>query len=281
MALRIITDSTSDISQKEAKQKGIVVVALHNMFGSREYLDGVTITTEEFYEKLVTAEELPTTSQPSPEEFLTHFEQCKREGESVIVITIASKLSGTYQSAMIAKDMCEYDDIHIIDSGTATIGLYSLVEYAIQLKNQGISVDQIVGKVEEMKKRVTIYALLDTLKYLKKGGRLSTTAALAGTLLNIKPIVQVKDGVIDVAGKARGHNGAVKKVVELVEEAGGIDPNMPACIGYTGKLDVVEDFAIYVKDIYKAISFSTAAMGSTVGVHAGPGACVIAFFTKN
>jgi DegV family protein with EDD domain len=250
------------------------------MFGTQEYLDGVTISTEEFYEKLANAEELPTTSQPSPEEFLTHFEQCKQEGESVIVITISSKLSGTYQSAVIAKDMCEYEDIHIIDSATATIGLYCLVEYAIRLNHQGLPVDKIVSLIDEMKQRVRIYALVDTLKYLKKGGRLSATAALAGTLLNIKPIVEVKDGVVDVAGKARGTNGAIKKVVELVEEAGGIDPSMPSCIGYTGKLSVVEDFSKYVKDIYKTITFPTAAMGSTIGVHAGPGACVVAFFAK-
>ena len=281
MALRIITDSTSDISQKEAKQKGIIVVPLHNMFGTQEYLDGVTITTEEFYEKLSNAEELPTTSQPSPEEFLKQFEQCKEAGESVIVITISSKLSGTYQSAVIAKDLCEYEDIHIIDSATATIGLYSLVEYAISLSKQGLLVDQIVNLLEEMKLRVRIYALVDTLKYLKKGGRLSATAALAGTLLNIKPIVEVKDGVVDVAGKARGTNGAIKKVLELVEAAGGIDPNMPSCIGYTGKPSGVEDFSAYVKNVYKKITFQTAAMGSTIGVHAGPGACVIAFFAKN
>ena len=280
MALRFITDSTSDISQKEAKQKGIIVVPLHNMFGTQEYLDGVTITTEEFYEKLAKVEELPTTSQPSPDEFLTQFEQCKAAGDSVVVITISSKLSGTYQSAVIAKDLCEYDDIHIIDSATATIGLHCLVEYAISLDKLGLPVTQIVTKVEEMKHRVRIYALVDTLKYLKKGGRLSATAALAGTLLNIKPIVEVKDGVVDVAGKARGYNGAVKKVVELVEEAGGIDPKMPSCIGYTGHLSVVEDFATYVKDVYKTITFDMAAMGSTIGVHAGPGACVIAFFAN-
>ncbi len=281
MALRIITDSTSDISQKEAKQKGIIVVPLHNIFASQEYLDGVTITTEEFYEKLASAEELPTTSQPSPEEFLTHFQECKEAGESVIVLTISSKLSGTYQSAVIAKDLCEYEDIHIIDSATATIGLYCLIEYALQLSKQGLAVEEIVSKVEEMKQKVTIFALLDTLKYLKKGGRLSATAALAGTLLNIKPIVSVKDGVVDVAGKARGFNGAVKKVVELVEGSGGINPNLPSCIGYTGKQSGVEDFAAYVKDIYKTHSFSMAAMGSTIGVHAGPGACVVAFFANN
>lgn len=280
MALRIITDSTSDLSQKEAETKKITVVPLHNMFGTQEYLDGVTISKEEFYEKLAKAEDLPTTSQPSPDEFLTHFEACKEAGDSVIVITISSKLSGTHQSAVIAKDMCEYEHIYIIDSMTATLGLYCLVDYAYNLGKQGLSTERIVKEIEDTKHKVRVYAFVDTLKYLKKGGRLSATAAFAGTLLNIKPIVEVKDGIVDVAGKSRGLNGAFKKVVELVEEAGGIDLTRPSCIGYTGHPSVMENFASYVKECYPTIQFPTVPIGSTIGVHAGPGACAIAFFMK-
>lgn len=279
MGLRIITDSTSDLSQKEAKKRGIIVVPLHNMFGTQEYLDGVTITTEEFYEKLATAQELPTTSQPSPDEFLTHFQACKEAKESVIVLTISSKLSGTYQSAIIAKDICEYEDIHVIDSTTATIGLNCLVEYALELSKKGLAVEEIVNKLEEAKSKLRVYALVDTLKYLKKGGRLSATAAIAGTLLNIKPIIQVIDGVVDVAAKARGMNSAIKKVVELVEEAGGIDQDKPSSIGYTGQQSGMDTFEGHIKKVYENIPFSTIAIGSTIGVHAGPGACAIAFFT--
>lgn len=280
MALRIITDSTSDISQKEAKVKGITVVPLHNMFGEQEYLDGVTITVEEFYEKLAKVEELPTTSQPSPDEFLTHFQECKEAGDSVIVLTISSKLSGTYQSAVIAKDMCDYEDIYIIDSLTTTLGLTCLVEYTLELVKKGIAVAQIVAEIEEVKHKVRIFALVDTLKYLKKGGRLSATAAFAGTLLHIKPIVEVKNGVVEVAGKARGMNGAIKKVVDLVDEAGGIDQTKPSRIGYSGKPSVMDEFASYVKGYYQTIKFETTPIGSTIGVHAGPGACAIAFFIK-
>jgi DegV family protein with EDD domain len=181
---------------------------------------------------------------------------------------------------MIAKDLCEYEDIHIIDSMSATLGLYCLVEYAYVLAKQELTVTQIVNKLEETKNKIRVLALVDTLKYLKKGGRLSATAALAGNLLHIKPIVEVKDGVVEVAGKARGINGAIKKVVELVEEAGILDQDRPSCIGYTGHPLLMEDFALYVKGIYQTIDFPIVPMGSTIGVHAGPGACAIAFFVK-
>lgn len=280
MAIRIITDSTSDVTQKMAKEKDMIVVPLHNLFGNEEFLDGVTITNEEFYQRLAMSEQLPTTSQPSPEEFLTYFLKCKEAKESVIVLTIASKLSGTYQSALIAKEVCEYEDIHIIDSLTATMGLNILVEYAVNLRNQGKSVTEIVSELEECKNRIRVFAVVDTLKYLKKGGRLSTTAAIAGTLLNVKPIVKVLDGVVGVAAKSRGLNGANKKVMELIQEEGGMDQEMPYCIGYTADSSVVDPMKTLLEENLQATSPLISPMGSTIGVHAGPGACGVAFFAN-
>lgn len=279
--IHIITDSTSDITQAQAAREDMIVVPLHNLFGEEEFLDGVTISTEEFYHRLVATEELPTTSQPSPEEFLTHFECCKEEGSSAVVITISSKLSGTFQSARIAKDMCEYDEIYLVDGNTATLGLNVLVEYAKKLRGQGLSAKEIADELESKKDKVRVFALVDTLKYLKKGGRLSASAALAGTLLNIKPVIEVKDGVVEVAAKARGLNGAYKKVMELVEEAQGIDREFPFCIGYTGDVAGTENFETYVKESLKEQDLVKVAIGSTIGVHAGPGACGIAFFSRS
>ena len=280
MAIRIITDSTSDITQKMAKEKNMIVVPLHNLFGDEEFLDGVTITNDEFYQRLATSEQLPTTSQPSPDEFLTHFMQCKEAKESAIVLTIAGKLSGTYQSAILAKDMCEYEDIHIIDSTTTSMGLNILVDYAVKLRDQGKSVQEIVEELEECKTRIRVLAVVDTLKYLKKGGRLSSTAAIAGTLLNVKPIVKVFDGVVGVAAKSRGLNQANKKVIELIQEEGGMDDEMPYCIGYTADSSVVGPMKELLKDNLQASNPIIAPMGSTIGVHAGPGACAVGFFVK-
>ncbi len=278
--IHIITDSTSDITQEQARKDDLIVVPLHNLFGEEEYLDGVTISTEEFYQKLTIAEELPTTSQPSPEEFLTYFNRCKEEGSSAVVITVSSKLSGTFQSASIAKDMCEYDEIYLVDSLTVTLGLSCLVQYAKILRERGLSAQEIVEELEEKKHKIRIFALVDTLKYLKKGGRLSATAALAGTLLNIKPIIEVKDGVVEVAAKSRGLNGAYKKVMELVEEANGIDMELPYTIGYTGDVNLTQNFETYTKEYLKIQDIKKIAIGSTVGVHGGPGACGIGFFCR-
>ena len=275
----LITDSTSEITQEQAANQGLIVVPLHNMFGQEEYLDGVTISTEEFYKRLETVEELPTTSQPSPEEFLTHFNKVKEEGSSAVVITVSAKLSGTYQSACIAKDICEYEDIYIVDSLTVSIGLNCLVEHAKVLREQGLSAKNIAAELDAMKDKVKVFAMVDTLKYLKKGGRLSASAALVGTFLNIKPIIQVSDGVIGVAEKARGLNSAYKKVISLVEEKGGIDLSYPYCIGYSGDASAVESFKTYVQELTKQSTISNVAIGSTVGVHAGPGACGIAYFS--
>ena len=278
--IHIITDSTSDITQAQAAKEDFIVVPLHNLFGEEEYLDGVTISTEEFYQRLVTTEDLPTTSQPSPEEFLTHFNRCKEEGSSAVVITISSKLSGTFQSAGIAKEMCEYDEIYLVDSLTATLGLNCLVQYAKILRERGLSAREIAKELEEKKHKIRVFALVDTLKYLKKGGRLSASAALAGTLLHIKPIIEVKDGIVEVAAKSRGLQGAYKKMMELTEEANGIDREFPYTIGYTGDVNSTLNFETYTKECLKIQDITKIAIGSTIGVHAGPGACGIAFFSR-
>lgn len=276
----IITDSTSEIPQIETNNKNLVVVPLHNLFGNEDNLDGVTISTEEFYQRLATTETLPTTSQPSPEEFLTHFNKVKEEGSSAVVLTVSSKVSGTYQSACIAKDLCEYENIHIVDSLTVTIGLNCLVKFALALREKGMSAKKIVAELEAIKDRVKVIALVDTLKYLKKGGRLSATVALAGTFLNIKPIIEVSDGVLAVAAKARGINSAYKKVIDLIEEKGGVDDSYPFCIGYSGEPSLTENFATCIKRHLKQTNISSIAIGSTIGVHAGPGACGVAFFSR-
>lgn len=280
MSIRIITDSTSDITQVDAKNLNISVVPLRVRIDNEEFQDGINLTAEEFYEKLKEAKSLPVTSQPSPEDFLKLFEDAKANNDEVIVITISSLLSGTNQSATLAKSLCEYDKIYIVDSCNVTLGLNLLVKYAVSLRDKLCSAEEIALELNKVKERINILAVVDTLEYLKKGGRLSSTAALAGTLLSIKPIIRVKDGVVAVAAKARGTNGAFSKIKSLIEETGGIDFNMPHLLGYTGAVSVLEPFEAYLDKSMELTNLPVNIIGSTVGVHAGPGACGIAYFAK-
>lgn len=280
MNIRIITDSTSDITQIEAENLNINVVPLRVRFDNEEFEDGINLSAEEFYEKLNETKNLPVTSQPSPEDFLRLFEEAKANNDEVVVITISSLLSGTNQSAALAKTLCEYDKIYIVDSCNVTLGLNLLVKYAVSLRAKLSSAEEIAMELNRVKERINIFAVVDTLEYLKKGGRLSSTAALAGTLLNIKPIIRVKDGVVSVAAKARGTNGAYSKIKGLIDETGGIDFNMPHLLGFTGASSVLEPFEAYLEKSMELNNIPVNIIGSTVGVHAGPGACGIAYFTK-
>ena len=280
MNFNIITDSTSDITQVDVREKNIQVVPLRILFEDGEYHDGVNITTEEFYTKLETAKVLPQTSQPSPEDFVKIFESAKNKNESILVITLSSSLSGTYQSATIAKDICEYEKVYLVDSQTVTLGLKILVDYAISLRNNGKSIEETFEILEKEKQNIRIFAAVDTLEYLKKGGRLSSAAALAGTLLNLKPIVKVQDGLVSMAAKARGTNNSYSKIKALVEEVGGIDETRPYTLGYTGSSTNLNQFVSFIDKTYNLKDCPISAIGSTVGVHAGPGACGLAFFIK-
>ena len=250
MNFNIVTDSTSDITQLDAREKNIQVVPLRILFEDGEYHDGINISTEEFYNKLESAKVLPQTSQPSPEDFFKIFEKAKKNDEAVLVITLSSSLSGTYQSATIAKNICEYEKIYIVDSQTVTLGLKVLVDYAISLRNDGKSIEETFEILEREKQNIRIFAAVDTLEYLKKGGRLSSAAALAGTLLNLKPIVKVQDGAVSMAAKARGTNNSYSKIKALIEEAGGIDEARPYTLGYTGSSSNLNQFATFIDKTY-------------------------------
>ena len=277
MKTRIIVDSTADLV--EGFKDRVTVVPLTVSFGDEEYIDGVTIDNKTFYEKLVESDVLPTTSQANPDTFMKEFEKVKEAGESAVVITLSSKLSGTYQSAMIAAD--DFENIYVVDGGSATIGNSILVEYAIKLLDEGMSAKEIAEKLEEAKGKIVIVALLDTLEYLKKGGRISKTVAFAGTVLNIKPVVSVIDGEIGMLGKARGSKMGNNLLVQEIEKAGGVDFTKPVLLGYSGLSDnlllkYIEDSKHIWENGLKEIRYTT--IGSVIGTHAGPGAIAVAFF---
>ena len=280
MSVRIIIDSTVDINPKLKNRFTIVPLTVH--FGDEEYLDGVTITHKQFYEKLIESDVLPTTSQAPPHAFAEIFEEVAAAGDTAVVITVASRLSGTFQSAMIAAQDYE-GTIFVVDSRTAAIGSGILAELALNLARGGASAPEIFDKLLVMRERVCVVALLDTLEYLKKGGRISKTAAFAGNLLSIKPVVCIKDGVIHTLGKARGSKQGNNLLITEIHNAGGVDFDLPLLLGYTGLSDAlltkyIEDStAIWQGNVDELCSTP---IGSVIGTHAGPGAIAVAFFKK-
>lgn len=279
MKTRIIVDSTADLMPEIKSRVHIVPLTVH--FGEEEYIDEVTIDHKTFYEKLVEEDTLPTTSQATPDGFIKEFEKVREAGESAVVITVASKLSGTYQSAVIAA--VDYDNIYVVDSASAATGSGILIELALRLLDEGKSAGEIAEILEEEKKKVIIVALVDTLEYLKKGGRISKTVAFAGAIMNIKPVLSVIDGEINILGKARGSKMGNNLLVQEIEKAGGIDFDKPVLLGYSGLSDAtllkyIEDSRHIWEGNLNEVRYTT--IGSVIGTHAGPGAVIVAFFKK-
>ena len=279
MRVRIIIDSTTDLAPELRGQ--VEIVPLTVSFGTEEYIDGVTITHEEFYSKLIESDVLPTTSQATPAAFAEVFEEVAAAGDSAVVITVASQLSGTCQSARIAAE--DYDNIYVVDSGSVTLGAGILAEYALRCARSGMTAAEIAGLLERKKEDICLIAMLDTLEYLKKGGRISAAVAFAGGLLNIKPVVNVKDGVINMLGKARGSKQGNNLLVQEIEKTGGIDFDLPILLGYSGLSDAllkkyITDSALLWENGIDTLRYTS--IGSVVGTHAGPGAIAAAFFHK-
>ena len=275
MRVRLIVDSTADLIPEV--KAGVSVVPLTVHFGDEEYVDGVTITHQQFYEKLVQHPTLPSTSQATPAAFADIFSQVAAEGDSAVVLTVASKLSGTYQSALIAAE--EYDRIYIVDSGSAAIGMGILAQLGLELIRQGLSAEEVAQRLTEERENVCVIASLDTLEYLKRGGRISKTVAFAGGLLNIKPVIALEQGEIRVLGKARGARQSGNMLVEEIQKSGGICFDKPFLMGYTGLSEAgLQSFLAEKGEIFAQRPVPTTIVGSVIGTHAGPGAVAAAFF---
>lgn len=281
MSIRIMADSTSDIGPERAKEWGVTLIPLKVLFGEEEFLDGVDLQLEEFYERLVSSEKLPTTSQPDPQAFLKVFQEAKEAGDDVVLVTISSNLSGTFQSATIAKELCEYDRIYIIDSLQVTCTMLMMVRRAMKLAEEGKSGKEIFDTVEAEKKHYRLYAAVGDLKYLEKGGRLSKVGAAAGSMLNLKPVITITEGgVVKLAGMARGQNGAYAKILKLIKSDGGLDTSRELCYGYTGDYEVMVPFKEYLKGRMDISNILESRIGTVIGTHGGPGCAIFGAFLK-
>ena len=281
--IKIIVDSASDVEKTEAEKLGISLIPRKVRFGEEEYSDGVNLLHREFFEKLIESAQLPQTSQINEYSWEESFKQLTDDGSEVIAITISSKLSGTYSEAVKAAKKFG-GKVYVVDSIEACIGERILLQYAIKLVNEGnLTASEIVAELNEKKHKIQLLAVLDTLKYLRKGGRISSVAAIAGEMLSIKPVISVVKGEIKLQGKAVGSKKSNNLLNRLVENCGGINFDLPYALGYSGLSD--EFLQKYVNDSEKLWKGKTENLpcymiGSTIGTHVGPNAIAVAFFAK-
>lgn len=280
MSVQIIIDSSADTTPEVRRQCTVVPLTLR--FGDQEYIDGVTIDHRTFYEKLVGCDALPTTSQASPDAFAQEFQKVVDAGDEAVVLTLSSRLSGTYQSACIAA-MDFPEKIHVVDSLNVAIGTGILAQLAVSMVQAGADAKTIADHLTRERENVRLLATLDTLEYLKKGGRISKTVAFAGELLSIKPVVAIVDGAIVMLGKARGARQANSFLNKEIEKNGGVDFSQPLLLGYTGLSDeLLKKYITDSTDLWQEAEHKpcTTPIGSIIGTHAGPGAVAVAFFHK-
>lgn len=281
MSVKIIVDSASDIKVSFAEQQNIGFAPLRTILAGTEYRDGIDIVPDEFFEKLEANKEVARTSQVNVSEFAAMFEEAVRAGDDVIVITISSGLSGTCQSALVAAQ--DYPGrVYVIDSLSATAGEQVLIEQAIRRRGEGWTAAQIFEELDEMRKKARLFVTLETLEYLKRGGRISKTSAAVGGLLNIKPILTLNgEGKLETVGKARGVKMSHKMMNDSIRAAGGIDFRYPVVLTYAGDLadGAVTNYLEDSRDIFgdHIDQLTIGQLGCVIGTHSGPGAIVVSF----
>lgn len=280
MAIRFLTDSTADILPEEAARRDIDVVPLNVLFGETAYRDGIDLDHSSFFRMLAEAEQLPTTSQPAPEDFVPYFEQARTQGDTLICLLLASGLSGTYQSACIAKDMGGYDNVYVVDSTQTVLGLRMLVDLGCLLREEGLPAEDIVARLERARERVRLLAIVDTLEYLHKGGRLPTTVAIVGGLLKVKPVITLRDNALAVLGKGVGVKGSLSTVLKLAEGFPDRDARLPVYYGFTAENSLSSQLMAAMEERFGPHPSEVHSVGSVIGAHVGPGAAVVVYLEQ-
>lgn len=280
MSVKIITDSASDLPA--SRHPAISVLPMTITFGDRQYRDGEELSNQRFYELLIESEQLPSTSQIGPAQFEEAFRAQVEEGHTVVAVILSGKLSGTYQSACIAAEEFP-QQVFVVDSENAAMGERVLVERAAQLVDQGLSAGEIAQRLEREKKDIRLIALLDTLEYLKRGGRISKSVAAIGGMLSIKPVIAIQNGEVCMLGKARGSKNGNNLLMQEIQKTAGIDFDRPYCLGYSGfHDDMLQKYIADSRSLWEghAEHLPVGTIGATIGTHVGPGAVGVAFFQK-
>lgn len=283
MGVKIVTDSSSDLSYEYIDSNDISVIPLNIIFGERSYIPREELSIERFYEMLEQVNELPKTAQPSPAVIEGIFKKSIDDGDDIVAIFMSSNMSGIYNTSVMVKNQMECENIFIIDSRTVTFALGLIVMEAVKLRDAGKSAKEIYDEIEKLKTKVMLLASVGNLKYLQMGGRLSPTTAFIGTMLNFKPIITIKNGLVEVVGKQRGQKRANEFIINLIQKY-GIQENYTKFFAHTHMPTIMFEFMEYFIDAFPKIKtdeFELCNIGSTVGVHVGPGATGIAFVVKN
>lgn len=277
MSVRIVTDSTADLPCDIVRKLNIEVVPLKVLFGTKEYVDGVNMDNKTFYRMLKESESLPTTAQVTPEEFTVRFQKILDKGDDIVAIFISSAMSGTSQSAHIAKQQLGADNIYIIDSQTVTFELGFLVYEAALMAQGGLRASEIAMCIERMKQKSRLLAVVDTLEYLQKGGRLKAGAAVVGTILHVKPVISIEGGLVVNLAKPRGTKKAFSQIRDFIHESGQSLDGKRIIIGNTNAPDKVREFTDYIKSIWSPSEILVFDIGTVVGTHVGEGAVGVVY----
>lgn len=277
--IKILVDSSSDLTKEEAEEKGYLFVPIGISLEGKEYEDGVDLTKDEFYDLLVNGETFPKTSQPSPQVFLDLFEQAKKDGDEIVAILLSSALSGTYQSAVLARQMADYEGIHLIDSLTATGVIRVLADYAKGLADQGRSAAEVAALTEVFRSRVHVIAMMDTLEFLQKGGRIGKAAAMLGELAHLKPLITLtEEGGVGVIGKTIGKNKAMSAMLKWLDER-RLDEEFPRYSVFTSGTENCGQFEEKLAK-HGITTVGRLQLGAAIGTHIGPGAFGIVYVEK-
>ena len=279
--VRIITDSAADFEPRELEQKKIYCIPITVILGEAEYQENVNLSKDQFYELLAATGASPKTAQPSPQILRDMFEEAKKAGDEAVYITLASALSGTYQSAVMTKEDMQSDDFLVVDSKNATGGQRLLVEYAVRLRDEGKSAAEIAAAVESLRDRIVLYACIDTLEYLYRGGRISHTVYKLGSMAQVKPIIRVnEEGGIEVPAKAIGMRKGMDILCKrLDQQKPGKEHNL--YVMYTADRTNGEALAKKVRDMgYEVPDERIINVGAGIGSHIGPNACGIVYVAE-
>lgn len=277
--LRIVTDTASDITLEQAAAMNIEVVSLDITFEDGPAPQRTEEDFRRFYERLEACEKLPVTSRTPPEEYIRIFEDAKESGDEVLVITLSSGLSGTVDSARMAKQIVDYDRVEVVDSRQAILTQRMLVELAVELREEGYQLQEIVARVKEMREQVVVCGVVDTLKYLQKGGRIPASLAAVGTLLRIKPVIILEDKILKQLGKARGHDAGEAMLYKRMEQD-GVNKAYPVYFGYTSNRELVEKFMQQTKERYGLTQTRMFPIGGVIGTHCGTNCVAVAYVKR-
>lgn len=280
MSIRIVIDSTSDVTNDIIEKYNIKMVPLTVNFEKESFLDKIELNSKDFFEKLAASEKLPTTTLVSPGAFVEAFSEILMEGDQVLGLFLASEFSGTYDSARMAKDMIGSNDIHIIDTRSVCLGSFALILEAIELVQQNKTIEEVVEELEKLKDNIVAIAALDTLKYLEKGGRLSKGQAVVGSLLNIKPIIGIKDGKLSVIEKTRGKNKTIKWIDEWIEKNNYDLSDKTVLLFHGNSYEQLKLLRETIEDKYKIKNIIEQEVGPVIGTHSGPGVLGVGFLNK-